>query len=145
MLQIKVKDSSDDLIKIILILVAGLVVPVFLIPLIQLTKNSEIIEELAKALLIFFLVLNLRGIGKKFLVVIFLGFFFGLSETFFYLVNILQFGKEEIFNQRLILVIPMHIITCVIILIPALKNKWLIIAGVFMAVATHLFFNSLIS
>ena len=132
-------------IKIIFLIIAGLVLPLFLIPLIKFTGYSEIIEEIAKAFIVFFLILNIFDFKQKILAGIIFGFLFGLSENIFYLNNIFQLGDFSIFWQRFLWTVPMHIVTVLIIILPALKNKKLIVLGLIGAIIIHLLFNSFIA
>ena len=128
--------------KIIFIVLAGLILPLFLIPLINFTGYSEIVEEIAKAGVVLFLILKLPNHKARILAGVTFGFLFGVSENIFYLNNIFQLGDFSIFWQRFIWTVPMHIITVLIILLPTLKNKKLIILGLFGAIIIHLLFNN---
>lgn len=153
---LKSQNSSNTVIYNILLIMAGLVLPVFLISLVKFTGYSEIVEEIAKALVVLFLILapyrTCSGAGLKlsshkaqiFAGAIF-GFLFGLSENIFYLNNIFQLGDFSIFWQRFLWTVPMHIITVLIILLPALKNKKLIILGLVGAIILHALFNGIVA
>ncbi len=129
----------------ILITISGLILPFILLPIIKATGFSEFIEELAKLLIILFLVLRLPNTKTKILGGLLFGFLFGLSESILYLNNIIQIGDFSIFWQRIYITIPLHIITVIVILLPALKNKKLILIGYVGAVAIHYLFNYWIS
>lgn len=136
--------SSNDIFRFVFLILLAVVLPLFLIPIVKMSGYSEIIEEIAKALIIFFVILGFSTFRKKIGGVIIFGFLFALSESIFYMNNIFQLGNFDIFWQRLILTIPLHIITALIILLPALKNKSLIFIGLFAAIGIHLLFNLLI-
>ena len=127
-----------------------------LIPIVKITGFSEVLEEISKALAIFFLILNLPKIKQKIVLAILFGFLFGLSESFFYLTNIFQVGDFNIFWQRLLFVVPMHILTVLIILLPGLVSRkfmparkflgaGLFILGLAGAIVVHLVFNNFIA
>ena len=93
---------------------AGLVLPVFLIFIIRFTGYSEIVEEIAKALVVLFLILNFPSLKQKIGAGILFGFLFGLSENSFYLNQIFQLGDFSVFWQRFLWTVPMHIITVLV-------------------------------
>ncbi|MEE8131666.1 MAG: PrsW family glutamic-type intramembrane protease [Candidatus Paceibacterota bacterium] len=135
---------TSDVFRFISLIIIAIVLPLFLIPIIKIIGYSEIIEEIAKAMVVFFVVLELPTFRKKIAGAIIFGLIFALSESIFYLTNIFQLGDFSIFWQRLVLTTPLHIITALVILLPALKNKFLIFAGLFFAIIFHLLFNYLI-
>ena len=126
---------------IIFIIISGLALPVVLIPIVQFTGYSEIIEEVAKALVVLFLLLKLSNNKERIFAGFLFGFLFGLSESLFYLNNIFQIGDFSVFWQRFIWTIPMHIITVLVILFSGLAGKKWIIFGLGGAVALHILFN----
>jgi len=125
----------------ILISVSGLILPLVLMPVITLTGYSEIVEEIAKALVIFFIVLKLPLLKQKIWAVVLFGFLFGLSESIFYLNNIFQVGDFGLLWQRLLWIIPVHISTVLIIILPALKDRKWIFLGLASAIILHIIFN----
>lgn len=136
--------SSGDIFRFVFLIILAIILPLFLIPTVKIVGYSEITEEIAKALVIFFIVLGFSSFNRKIGGVIVFGFLFALSESIFYLNNIFQLGDFSVFWQRLILTTPLHIITALVILLPALKNKFFILIGLFAAIAIHLLFNSFI-
>lgn len=122
---------------------AGLVLPVFLIPLIKFTGYSEVVEEIAKTLVVFFLILNLPRPKLQILAGVGFGFLFGLSENFFYLNQIFQLGDLSVFWQRFFWTLPMHIITALVIVLSGLAGKKFLIFGFISAVVLHSLFNAL--
>ena len=127
--------------KIIFILLAGLILPLLLIPLVKFTGYSEIVEEIAKALVVLFLILQLRTHKQQILAGIAFGLLFGVSENIFYLNNIFQLGDFSIFWQRFLWTVPMHIITVLVILFAGLIGKKWIILGLSGAIILHILFN----
>jgi hypothetical protein len=128
----------------IFIILAGLILPILLIPLVKIIGYTEIVEETAKALVILFLILKLPNNKIRILIGIIFGFLFGLSESVFYLNNIFQVGNLDIFWQRFLWTIPMHIITILVMMFVSLWRKWFLIFGLASAVVLHLLFNNLI-
>ncbi|MCD4760887.1 PrsW family intramembrane metalloprotease [bacterium] len=132
---------SDDTLENIFIIIAGLILPLFLIPLIKITGYSEIIEEIAKAMVVLFLILKLPSHKSQILAGIAFGFLFGLSESVFYLNNIFQLGDLRIFLQRFLWTIPMHIITVMVIVFAGSAGKRALILGLIGAIVLHILFN----
>lgn len=141
--------------KIIFIILAGLVLPLLLIPLIKFTGHSEIVEEIAKALIVLFLILQLQTHKQQILDGIAFGFLFSLSENFFYLNNIFQLGDFSIFWQRFLWTVPMHIIMVLVMVFAGLAGKkvypaqkffgtgWIIL-GLAGAIILHTLFNRIV-
>lgn len=130
--------------KITILVVAGIVLPLILLPVIKITGFSEIVEEIAKALVVLFLILKLPTWKLQILGSIAFGFLFGMSENFFYLNNIFQLGDFSIFWQRFIWIIPMHIITVLVMVFAGLARKWFLIFGLAGAIVLHILFNGIV-
>lgn len=127
--------------------------PLVLIPLVQLTSyfypvaegyGTEIIEEVVKALIIFFLIFKLPTKKQKILAGILFGFLFGLSESLFYLNNIFQLGDFSVFWQRILWAVPIHIITVLVMVFSGLSKKWWLIFGLAGAIILHILFNGIV-
>ena len=130
--------------KIAILVVAGIALPLILLPVIKITGFSEIVEEIAKALVVLFLILKLPTWKLQILGGIAFGFLFGMSENFFYLNNIFQLGDFSIFWQRFIWIIPMHIITVLVMVFAGLARKWFLIFGLAGAIVLHILFNGIV-
>ena len=128
----------------IFLIMVGLALPIFLIPLVKFTGYSEIVEEIAKALVVLFLILKLPTWKSQILGGIAFGFLFGLSENFFYFNNIFQLGDFSIFWQRFLWTVPMHIITVLIMVFAGLADKKWIILGLGGAIVLHVLFNGIV-
>ena len=135
---------SPFIVDVILVIIAGLIFPVLLIPIISILGNSEIIEEAAKALLIFFLINRLPSIRGRIIAGIFFGALFGLSESILYLNQIIQFADFRVFSDRIFWNIPMHVITVLSMVFAGYFGKKFFIIGLFFAIFIHLSFNSVI-
>jgi len=134
----------ENNLKIAILVVAGIVLPLILLPVIKITGFSEIVEEIAKALVVLFLILKLPTWKLQILGGIAFGFLFGMSENFFYLNNIFQLGDFSIFWQRFIWIIPMHIITVLVMVFAGLARKWFLIFGLAGAIVLHILFNGIV-
>jgi len=118
----------------------ALIAPFVVWPIELILPYPHIIEELAKAVLVFTL-LNLPERLEKIKLAILIGVLFAFSESVLYLFNIQLVGSMRTYFVRLLVTIPLHVITTLIILLPALKNKKLIIVGVLLAFLVHYLFN----
>jgi hypothetical protein len=128
----------------IFIILSGLILPLFLIPLVKFTGYSEIVEEITKALVVLFLILKLPSHKMQIIAGIGFGFLFGLSENMFYLNNIFQLGDFSIFWQRFLWTVPMHIITVLVMVFAALAGKKFLIFGLAGAIILHALFNGIV-
>lgn len=138
----KLNNQLDFYTISIFVFLSGLILPAILIPIVKLTGYSEVIEEITKAAVIFFIILKLSDRKMRVMGALVFGFLFGLSESFFYLSNIIQSGDFSIFWQRFLSAVPMHMITALVILLPSLFRKKYIIIGLGISVFLHLLFNS---
>jgi len=118
----------------------ALIAPFIVWPIELILPYPHIIEELAKAVLVFTL-LDLPDRLTKIKLTILIGVLFAFSESVLYLFNIQMVGIMRTYFVRLLVTIPLHVITTLIILLPALKNKKLIIVGVLFASLIHYLFN----
>jgi len=130
--------------SVVTVFVLGLILPMVLIPAVFCIGYSEVIEEIAKTMVILFLILNLPKFKWQIFITIMFGFLFGLSENILYLNNIFQIGNFSIFWQRFFTTIPMHIATSLIILFFGLFGKKFIFVGLLMSIVIHFLFNLLI-
>lgn len=129
----------------ILISALGLILPMVLVFVVHYTGYSEIVEEIAKVLVVLFIIINLPKLRWQIIGALILGFLFGLSENILYLSNIFQIGDFTIFWQRFLLSLPMHIITTLIVLFFGKMGKKFIIFGLVISIVLHLAFNGIIS
>ncbi len=145
---------TDVTIKFILLVLVTLMLSFILIVIEKtLLPYPAFVEEIAKALVVFFLILNLPGIKYKITAGLLFGFLFGLSENIFYLSNIIEKGVSHDFWQRMIFVVPMHIVTVLMILFSGWAGRkflpqrkvlaiGFLILGLGMAIILHTLFNS---
>ena len=128
----------------IFLMMSGFILPIFLIPLVKFTGYSEIVEEIAKALVVLFLILKLPTWKSQILGGVVFGFLFGMSENFLYLNNIFQLGDFSIFWQRFLWTVPMHIITVLVMVFAGLAGKKWIILGLVGSIILHILFNGIV-
>jgi len=143
--KLKIESLFNTAIYGTLLIMAGLVLPLILIPLIKFTGYSEIIEEIVKALVVLFLIFKLPTGKSQILGGIAFGFLFGVSENIFYLNNIFQLGDFSVFWQRFIWTVPMHIITVLIMVLAGLAGKKWIVLGLAGAIILHTLFNGIVA
>lgn len=141
----KIESPPLAIIYGIFAVMAGLLLPALLIPVIKFTGYSEIVEEIAKALVVLFLILKLPSHKMQILAGIGFGFLFGLSENLLYLNQIFQLGDFSIFWQRFLWTAPMHIITVLVMAFAGLAKKWFLIFGFVGAVILHALFNNIVA
>jgi len=137
----KIDRRLDFISRLIAVDLLALILPLLLLPIIKFLGFSEIIEDLAKALVVVFVILKFSKKSFQFWGAVSFGFLFALSESVFYLSNFWQLGDLSIFWQRLLWTVPMHIFTVLIILYFSLLNKKLAIVGWVASLLVHLFFN----
>jgi len=142
--EIKNSPPFEAVIYGIFLFVAGLVLPAILIFIVRFTGYSEIVEEIAKALVVLFLILNFPALKQKIGAGILFGFLFGLSENFFYLTNIFQLRDFSVFWQRFLWTVPMHIITVLVMVFAGSVKKWVLIFGLTGAMILHALFNGIV-
>ena len=99
-----------------------------------------IVEEVAKGALIYFVATSQEKIDKLKMVAV-IGVFFAFSETVLYLFNIYLVGNISTLLQRLAITTSLHVVTSLVIYLPAIKDKKLIVLGVILAGILHYFFN----
>lgn len=128
----------------IIILLVGLVLPMVLVPIIRLTGYSEVVEEVAMALVVIFLILKLPTHRTQIIGAIAFGFLFGLSENFLYLSQILQHGNINMFWLRFIFTVPMHMTTILVLVFSGMAGRWFLIFGLFGAITLHILFNTVV-
>lgn len=104
----------------------------------------HIIEEIAKAIIIFFL-LKSPSTRQKIYGAVLVGFLFAFSEDVLYMLNIFSTGNFQTLILRFVLTMPMHIVTSVVILTSAIIDKRLIFLGIILAGFIHYFFNIYVS
>jgi len=143
-IELEIKMPPSAIMYGIFVVLAGFLLPVFLIPLIKLVGYSEIFEEIAKALVVLFLILKIPDYKMKIFAGIAFGFLFGVSENFLYLNQIFQLGDLSIFWQRFLWTVPMHMITALVLVVSGLTKKHFLILGLVGAIILHVLFNGMV-
>ena len=115
--------------------------PFLLWPIELVLPYPHIIEEAPKTVIVFSLISSNVKTQEKIKIAIIAGIMFSISETVLYLFNIMLVGDLTTIFTRILLTVPLHIITMLIILASALYDKRLIIFGVIAAVLIHYLFN----
>ncbi|MFH1536195.1 MAG: PrsW family glutamic-type intramembrane protease [Patescibacteria group bacterium] len=133
------KDAS----ALLLLPLFALILPFVLWPVELFLPYPYILEEAAKGVLVFF-VLQLSSRSIQFTYGFFVGLLFALSENVLYLFNIFAIGTVSFFLQRVSSTTALHIGTTFLILAVSLRDKRLIILGIFLAGVIHYLFNSFI-
>jgi RsiW-degrading membrane proteinase PrsW (M82 family) len=116
------------------------ILPFILWPIEYFLPYPHLIEELAKAALVYYLAKELTGshLIKEALII---GFVFSITETVLFLLNILPTGDSTTLALRLLMTTPLHILTTLIIAIPTAINKKFLPFGLLGAILVHYFFN----
>lgn len=142
------KKATNNIIQIIdlgiyevSIFVIGLILPIILIYVIRFTGQSEIVEEIAKAFIVLFIVSRSPSWKIRIEGAVVFGLLFGLSENIFYLINFLGSSDYHVFLLRFVTTMPMHIVTVLIIFFFAELKKPFCILGLVLSIIVHLLFN----
>lgn len=126
----------------VFVCLAGLVLPILLLPIVKLSGYSEIVEEMAKAVVIIFAISKLPSFKMQIAGAVAFGLLFGVSENMFYLNNFFQLGGFDMFWLRFAYTVPMHVATTLVILFSGLAGKKWLIFGIVGATMLHILFNA---
>lgn len=129
--------------KSALIPIYAAITPFFLWPIEFFLPYPYIIEEIAKTILVFF-ILKEHTLKKKVLLTLLAGLLFSISESVLYIFNFALVGDSSAIVTRLLLTIPLHTLTILIILVPALIDKKLLPLGIILTILIHYYFNIII-
>ncbi len=124
---------------------ASLILPFILWPLELLLPYPYIVEEVAKAVVVYFIIKSTNNYDHRVKLAVFSGVFFALSESVLYIFNIQLTGSIETLLLRMLITIPLHVITYLIILLVSTKNIKLMPLGILLAGIVHYTFNMVIS
>lgn len=117
------------------------IAPFLVWPIELLLPYPYVIEELAKLLLVIFILNENVNSTIKIRLAILAGLFFALSESALYMFNIQLVGTLSTLLQRLALTLPLHGITTLIILFSGIKSRAFLIIGITIAMILHYTFN----
>ncbi len=128
-----------------ILILTGSILPFILWPIELILPYPFLVEELAKAILIFLIIKSTLKLKERIQITILAGLLFSISESVMYLFNIFQIGSGETLLIRLILTIPLHVGTMLLILLFGLKRKEMSFLGLLLTVPIHFYFNVLVS
>jgi RsiW-degrading membrane proteinase PrsW (M82 family) len=115
--------------------------PFILWPIEKLFPYPHFVEETAKAILIYSVVVKIADFEDRLKNVLILGFFFAISESILYFLTISLLGNIQVLFIRLFLTTTLHLATCLVIFYPANKNRRLIYPATLVAIIIHFLFN----
>ncbi|MFS8158856.1 MAG: PrsW family glutamic-type intramembrane protease [Candidatus Roizmanbacteria bacterium] len=116
------------------------IIPFILWPLELIFPYPAVLEEAAKAASLFFLYRKVP-IYRPLPVGLVFGILFAITESTLYLFNIYMVGDIHTYIIRLLLTIPLHTLTSIIISHTIFKKPWLKIVGILIAIVGHYIFN----
>ncbi len=137
------QEKNDNFPMIFLVCLSALILPLILIPVEKIAPYPHVVEEIAKAILIFTILKNSKPKSQLILILI-MAFLFALSENIFYSTNFITGGILYSFWQRFLLTTGLHLLTAVIILLPSQKKLKLIVPATMIAIIVHYFYNQLV-
>lgn len=134
-------------VRILLFAIAG---PLLLVPVEIVIPLPHVVEELYKAMLVVWL-LNYERSGDdgstrntNYLLAIFVGLLFGLSESVLFITNAFFIGNFEALLSRLVVTVPMHAATTFILYTMGRVNRVLMMLGLIVTMAIHYWFNTMV-
>jgi len=131
--------------QVILALLASFSAPLFLLPIEKLYPFPYLLEELVKLIIVEAIINAEKKIKDNFVVwVILAGVLFTISESVFYLTNILANGNLILLPKRLILTGTLHLGTILLLYVFLKKNLFWAIVGLSSTILIHYFYNSVI-
>lgn len=119
----------------------ALIAPLILWPVETLLPYPHIIEELAKAALVWPL-LGRHSTKSVLISATLIGLAFTISESVLYLFNIFATGTLQTLFSRLLLTAPLHVTTTLIIAVFGHFNRRLVPIGLLLAILLHTLFNT---
>lgn len=129
--------------RLLLLPLFALILPFILWPIEVVLPYPYVLEEIAKGGLVF-IALSFSSRRKQLVCAFLIGFSFTLSENVLYLFNIFAIGTVSFFLQRIFFTGLLHVGTTLLILAVSLKDKRLLVLGIFLAGVIHYLFNSLV-
>jgi hypothetical protein len=119
----------------------ALFLPAFIWPIELILPYPYLVEEIAKGLLIYWIISSDETTTLKLKIVVAVGVLFSFSELVLYLFNIYLVGDISTIFVRLALTTFLHVVTSLIIFIPGIKDRRLMVLGLILAVVIHYLFN----
>lgn len=119
------------------------VAPFLVWPLELIFPYPYLVEELVKGFLVLYILKSEDQAGRIKLTIL-SGLFFAFSESVMYLSNIFMVGTFWTFAERLLLTIPLHVGTTLVILFSGMRKKIFFPLGLIVAILIHYFFNLMV-
>lgn len=124
-----------------IIILFGAILPLVLWPVEVLFPYPHIVEEIAKGMLVYWILTTVSGKTTQIKIAILVATAFAFSESILYLFNILQVGTGWTFLNRLLLTIPFNILTILVMLFLGMWKRWFLTFGILAAILLHYGFN----
>lgn len=123
--------------------IAGVTLPLVLIPVIHATGFSEVVEEVSKGIAVWTLAFQTKDRRTLLWFALAFGALFGCSESMLYANQIAQLGLWSVLGLRLALTIPLHAFTawCIAYGVGRWRMRGLVF-GVCAGIVVHLLFNA---
>lgn len=134
------KGNNESTPLIVLIIISSLIAPLILMPFGSFLPFPYILEEIAKAIILIF-ILKIPGVATQSKIVIASALLFSLSESLFFFANAFAGGYSVLFTEKLITTFSLHTTTFLILYLPTLINKRLLIITLPIAIYIHFLFN----
>jgi hypothetical protein len=117
----------------------ALIAPFLVWPLELALPYPHVVEEIVKGIFVYFILTS--GNKAKIKLAITVGFIFAFSESVMYMSNIFLAGTLWTLIERLLLTIPLHATTMLIILFSGMRKKAFLPLGITAAMLLHYYFN----
>jgi RsiW-degrading membrane proteinase PrsW (M82 family) len=118
--------------------IAASVLPFFCWILERFLPYPYLVEELAKALLVYFLIKKDRHSWYQAIIA---GVFFALTETVFYTFNLYASGNTSFMAVRLLTTSLLHSLTYLTITFFYVKGNRYFVIGIILAILIHIYYN----
>jgi RsiW-degrading membrane proteinase PrsW (M82 family) len=123
------------------ILALAVAAPFLLWPAEIILPYPHFLEEILKLALVWLILQKTGPALKKIRLGLIVAVFFTLSESFLYFLIIFQIDQPTLFLRRLLLTLPLHALSLLLMLFPGLKKKELALIGFLFAVCLHYGYN----
>lgn len=120
---------------------AGLILPLLLIPVIRITGHSVLVEESSKWLTVFGFTSYLGRNRQWWKQAAVFGLCFGISESFLYLSQLLQAHALPFFALRFVTAVPMHALTASLFSLSFKRSAIYAVLSLLAGILLHAGFN----
>ncbi len=125
-----------------LIFISGLFLPMFCYLAEQVVPKPEVVEEIFKFILVYFLVKFIDHGKSRIGLALKLGASFVITETLFYFVNFYLLGRPEIVVIRILVTLSLHVLTYLILINGIISRKTIYyLISLSFAIVCHFLFN----